>query len=305
MKGAITNYENTFYLDGAALSGIVSVDGSYNLDYQPINVIGKGFVKQINASVPKANLSIDRYLINNDPVFGLTGNGPNNVAQSVSGGLYYKNKYFAFKSGYLNSFGISCNVGEVPQIKSSFDIYGDLGSGINPSGDINGGGVFVPQVKNITLSCKNSTTNRVKSFNIDFDCPNMPIYALSNINAEIPVEVHNIFPITVNSSFVLDVDNYETKNIFDDLKSDGTTSFNIRVSGTILKDTPLTISSGNFEELTISSGTLEPLYAFLKSQDSTPIFNFTGVNAIILSEELSSSAEDLMSVKLSYRTYLN
>ena len=94
MKNAITNYENTFYLNGVALSGISSVDGSYSIDYKPINILGKGYIKQIIASVPTANLSINRYLINNDPVFNLTGDGNFNLAQSISGGLYYQNKCY-------------------------------------------------------------------------------------------------------------------------------------------------------------------------------------------------------------------
>ena len=69
MKNSITNYENTFYLNGVALSGINSVDGSYSIDYKPINIIGKGYTKQVIASVPQANISIKRYLVNNDPIF--------------------------------------------------------------------------------------------------------------------------------------------------------------------------------------------------------------------------------------------
>jgi len=177
MKGAITNYENTFYLGGTALSGVLSVDGSYNIDYKPINVIGQGFTKQVVASIPTAQLSLSRYLVNNDPVLDLTGQQRNFSAVPIDGGLYYKNKYFAFENGYLNSIGISCSVGEIPQIQSSFDVYGNIGPNFNPSGNNYAGSVFVPQVKNITIACRNSSTNRVKDFNIDFNNKNLAIYA--------------------------------------------------------------------------------------------------------------------------------
>ena len=49
--------------------------------------------------------------------------------------MFYKNKYFAFDNGYIDSIGISCSVGEIPQIQSSFQIYGDIGPNFNPSGD--------------------------------------------------------------------------------------------------------------------------------------------------------------------------
>ena len=68
MKNAITNYENTFYFDGSALSGVISVDGSYNVDYSPLNSLGKGFLKQVMSAPPSANMSVTRYLTNADPI---------------------------------------------------------------------------------------------------------------------------------------------------------------------------------------------------------------------------------------------
>jgi hypothetical protein len=301
MYNAITNYENTFYLNGMALSGITSVDGSYNIDYKPVNVMGKGFVKQVINSIPTAQLSINRYLVNNDPVFSLTGDGDNYTAQYCNGGLYYKGKYFSFDQGYLNSFSISCSVGEVPQIDSQFNIYGNIGPVSDPTGNINAGSVFVPQVKNINLTCRNSTTNRIKDFSIDFNCPKTPIYGLASSNAQFPLEVHNVFPIEVTTSFTLEIDNYETKELFDDLSSSPITNFNISVSGTILENIPLQTYDG----LTLTTYDDIELDAFTKVQKTTPIFNFSNSNAIILSEQINSSADDLMSVTLSYKTYLN
>ena len=185
MKNATLNYENTFFLEGTALSGVLSVDGSYNIDYKPINVIGQGFVKQVISSIPTAELSLSRYLVSNDPILILTGQQLNYSAVPVSAGLYYKNKYFAFQDGYLKSIGISCSVGEIPQIESSFDVFGNIGPNFNPSGNNYAGSVFVPQVKNISITCRNSTSNRVKDFNINFNNKNLPIYALKSSNSEI------------------------------------------------------------------------------------------------------------------------
>lgn len=300
MYNAITNYENTFYLNGMALSGISNVDGSYNIDYKPINVMGKGFVKQILNQIPTAELSIQRYLVNSDPVLNLTGDGTNYTAKTCAGGLNYKGKYFSFDQGYLNSYSINCSVGEVPQINSKFNIYGNIGPVSDPSGNINAGSVFVPQVKTIILSCRNSTTNRVKDFSIDFNCPKTPIYGLASSNAQFPIEVHNVFPIEVTTVFTLEIDDYETKELFDDLSSSPNTSFNIKVSGLALVNFPLE----TYNSLTLTTYNNTELTAFTKLQ-ATEIFNFSNTNAIILSEEINSSADDVMSVKLSYKTYLN
>lgn len=304
MKNAILNYENTFFLRGTALSGVISVDGSYNIDYKPINVIGQGFTKQVVASVPVAELSLSRYLVNNDPVLILTGEKNNFSAVPVDGGLFYKNKYFAFQNGYLKSVGIKCSVGDIPQIESSFDIFGNIGPNFDPSGNGFAGSVFVPQVKNITITCRNSTTNRVKDFSINFTKNNLPIYALLASNSQIPVEVNTVGPIEVDTSFTLDVDDYQTKQLFDDLNSNGITSFTINVNGTILNDLPLTDHNGVALQA-INSSVLTDLFSFLKIEDSVPLFNFTNSNAIIQSEQVSSSADDVLGVKLSYKTYLN
>jgi hypothetical protein len=304
MKNATLNYENTFFLGGTALSGVLSVDGSYNIDYKPINVIGQGFVKQVISSIPTAELSLSRYLVSDDPVLNLTGQQSNFSAVPISAGLYYKNKYFAFQNGYLKSIGISCSVGEIPQIESSFDVFGNIGPNFNPSGNNYAGSVFVPQVKNISITCRNSTSNRVKDFNINFNNKNLPIYVLRSSSSEIPVEVSIIGPIEVETSFTLDIDDYETKQLFSDLSSNGVTSFTINVNGTILNDLPLTDNDGVTLQA-INSSVLTDLFSFLKIEDSVPLFNFTNSNAIIQSEQVSSSSDDVVGVKLSYKTYLN
>lgn len=302
MKGAITNYENTLFMDSVALSGVISFDGSYNIETKPINVIGKGFCKQVVAQVPSASVSITRYLVNNDPVFSLTGDRENYTASFTNGGLVYQGKNFGFTNGYLSSFGISCGVGEIPQIQSSFQIFGNLGPSINPSGNGISSAVFVPQVKNISITCNNSSTNRVKDFNIDFTCKKEAIYGLSASNAQYPIEVQNIFPIEVGGSFTLEVDDYQTKNIFDILSSESLNSFIIDVRGTVLIDQFLVTADGL--EL-VTSDTNQPFDVYRKLEDSVPIFNFSTNDAIIISEQINSTSDDLLSVKLSYKAYLN
>ena len=296
MKNAITNYENTFYFDKTALSGVISVDGSYNLSYSPLNSIGKGFFQQSISSAPTANLSVSRYLTSDDPVLNSTG--LYSVARPTSAGLYYKNKYFAFEEGYLSSMNISCSVGEIPTIEAAFDIYGDIGPNFNPSGDKYAGSVFIPQVKNIILSTRNSTTNRVVGFGVDYSMPKIPIYGFGRNNQVI--EVHNVFPIEVTSNFILEVDDYESKAAFDDLSSNGETSFSIDIKASILNDIPLTDAEGNQIQDAQGGG-----YDSQEKGDDPSIFSFGATNAVIVSEQVSSTSDDVMSVNLSYKTYLN
>lgn len=301
MKGALLNYENTFYLDGAALSGIISFDGSYNLTTQPINVIGKGYLKQVLAEVPSANISLSRFLVNSDPILQLTGDGYNYLAASCSGGIVYNGKSFGFGTGYLNSFGINCSVGNIPQIQSTFDVYGNIGSGINTSGNAVAGSVFVPQVKNILVTCNQSTTNRVKEFTIDYKCPKIPIYALSETSAEVPIEVHNQFPIEVISSFTIDVDDYETRRSFDILSNSNLNSLSVSIRGAVLNDIVL----AGHDEIDILTWDDQQILLYSQEVDSTPVFYFSTDEAIIISEQVSATADDVLGVKLTYKSYLN
>lgn len=300
MKNAVTNYENTFYFNKQALSGVLSVDGSYNLEYTPINVIGKGFLKQIMSSVPTANLSLSRYLTANDPILDATGERLR-LAPSFNAGLYYDDKYFAFEKGYLSSYGLSCAVGEIPTIESQFQIFGDIGPDFNPSGQQYGGSVFVPQVKNILLTTRNSTTNRITNFSIDYSIPKVPIYGVSSANSELPIEVHNAYPIEVTSSFTIEIDDYETKSVFADLTSSSDSEFTIDIKASILQDISLTDSEGN---ALVDADTDDEFNSYDRGDDPS-VFKFTASNAVIVSEQVTSSSDDVMSVNLSYKTYLD
>tara|TARA_A100001515_G_scaffold143389_1_gene144377 strand:- start:507 stop:1406 length:900 start_codon:yes stop_codon:yes gene_type:complete len=299
MKNSITNYENTFYFNGAALSGVLSVDGSYSLNYEPLNVVGKGFLKQMINSVPTASMSLSRYLTSEDPVLNSTGSF--SVANKVNAGLYYKNKYFAFEDGYLSSLGLSCSVGEIPTIETSFDVYGDIGPNFNPSGQKYGGSVFVPQTKNILLTTRNSQTNRIVSFNVDYNMPKNPIYGFGRRTGnEVPIEVHNVFPYEVTCGFTMEIDDYKSKSVFDDLKSKGESSFSIDIKASILNDITLDTAEGDqvvtFDNQGINSQ---------NKGDDPSVFSFSASDAVIVSEQVSSSSDGVMSVNLTYKTYLN
>jgi hypothetical protein len=165
MKGATLNYENYFFLNDSTISGITSVNGNYNINYAPIKTIGVGYNKQVIAEVPVASFSISKYLLYNDPFLKFTGENPDRTAKSFRGSLNYSNKKFGFLSGYLNSFNLSCSVGEVPTTTSDIVVYGDVGPDYNASGNRKPASISVPQVKDIVLSCSGSSTNRITNFN--------------------------------------------------------------------------------------------------------------------------------------------
>tara|TARA_R110000868_G_scaffold2052_1_gene16017 strand:- start:1335 stop:2282 length:948 start_codon:yes stop_codon:yes gene_type:complete len=314
MKGATLNYENYFFLNNSTISGIISVDGGYSINYAPIKTIGVGYNKQVIAEVPVANFSINKYLLYNEPFLNFTGENKNRNAIGFKGSLNYNNKKFGFLSGYLNSFGLSCAVGQTPTTKSDIIVYGDVGPNYNASGDLKAPYISVPQIKDIILTCSGSSTNRITDFNYNINCTKKPIYILnqSGYNSYsgptgptepgpnyVPYEVLLNLPIEIDASFTLEVDDYTSRSLYDILNNDNDTSFSININGTVFADEVLMVNGQN---LIVNGGSDLLLY---KKLVGINMFNQSFNNVKLTSQEFNSSAEDVLSVKLSYKGYLN
>ena len=298
MKNAIINYENIFYLDGQAISGILSVDGSYTINYAPINTVGIGYNKQVIADVPTAEFNINKYLLYNEPFLNYTGQRTDLKAQSFPGSINYNNKSIGFESGYLNSFGLSCSVGEIPQTSANIQVFGDIGSGYSAYGARQTKYMTVPQVKDITISCSGSSSNRITSFDYSINCPKKPIYILQNSNNYIPYEVLSEFPIEIGVSFNLEVDDYAARKVYEQLNNDTDSSFSLLIKGVVFVDAPLSVGVLN---LNVDSTNL----LVARKSVGVTLFSQSFNNFKLISQEFNSNADDVLSVKLNYKGYLN
>ena len=314
MKNATLNYENTFYLNGAAISGILSVNGSYNLNYAPINTIGVGYNKQIMAEVPTAQFKVNKYLLYNEPFLPFTGENTSRQAKTFAASINYFGKSFGFLTGCLNGFSLDCSVGEIPQTSIDIQVFGDIGSNTSASGNFLAPYISVPQVKDITLSCSGSSTNRITQFNYSITCPKKPIYLLqpSGLSsggsgpsgptanyAYVPNEILLELPIEIDASFNLEVDDYQARKLYTQLNNDDDASFSISINGTVFADEVLTVGGQN---LTVNGGSDLILYQKLIGIN---MFNQSFTNVKLISQEVNSSADDVLSVKLNYKGYLN
>jgi hypothetical protein len=319
MKNATLNYENHFFLNGSTISGITSVNGSYNINYAPIKTVGVGYNKQIIAEVPVANFSISKYLLYDEPFLNFTGENYDRTAKFFNGSLNYNNKRFGFQSGYLNSFSLSCSVGDVPTTDVDIIVYGDVGPNYNSSGSLRSPYITVPQVKDIIITCSGSSSNRVVNFDYNINCPKEPIYLLyqsgyangspsgpsgptgpiSPTRNYIPSEVLLRLPIEIDASFTLEVDDYSSRSLYEILNNDNETSFSISIFGTVFEDVPLFV---NNQELFINSSNSLLIY---KKAIGVKMFTQTISNAKLVSQEYNSTADDVLSVKLNYKGYLN
>lgn len=299
MKNAILNYQNVFYLDGQAISGVISVDGSYSIKYGPINTIGYGYNKQVVAEVPSAEFNINKYLLYNEPLLNYTGQKNNLEAPSFAGSINYNNKSVGFESGYLNSFGLSCSVGEIPQTSANIQVFGDMGSGYSAYGTRQTRYMTVPQVKDITITCSGSSSNRITSFDYSINCPKKPVYILQNTNNYIPFEVLSELPIEINVSFNLEVDDYAAKKLYEQLNNDTDSSFSLLIKGMVFEDQKLSVALN--QDLDVGLGDL----IVARQLVGVTIFSQSFNNFKLVTQEFSSNADDILSVKLNYKGYLN
>lgn len=299
MKNTILNYENVFYLDGQAISGVISVDGSYSINYAPINTIGIGYNKQVIADVPTAEFNVNKYLVYNEPFLNFTGQKNNLIAPSFAGSINYNNRSIGFQSGYLNSFGLSCSVGDIPKTSMGIQVFGDIGSGYSALGTRQAKYVTVPQVKDITITCSGSSSNRITNFDYSINSPKKPIYTLQTSNNYIPYEVLCDFPIEINVNFNLEIDDFQSRKLYEQLNNDIDSSFSLLIKGVVFKDEPLLLNIG--QDLNAGLGSL----LVARKSVGVTLFNQSFNNFKLVSQEFNSNADEVLSVKLNYKGYLN
>ena len=88
---------------------------SYSVSRKPVNVLGGGHIQPILAEPLQGEVSFTRNYIYNDPLLDLTGD------YGVGSLIYASDlddnngQVIGFTSGYLSSYSINAQVGNVPQ----------------------------------------------------------------------------------------------------------------------------------------------------------------------------------------------
>tara|TARA_R100000700_G_C3158821_1_gene135334 strand:+ start:650 stop:1441 length:792 start_codon:yes stop_codon:yes gene_type:complete len=197
MFGSKSNYDSHFFVDGEQISGVTSVDISYNNSATITNPLGyhKGLVSV--GGPTQQTVSVSRYLMCNTPLDSLATQG-----QNFSGSLNYEGASYGFQSGYMVSSSVNCAVGSMPRSNYSLVVYDELRSGANASGT-NTSDIHIPSQGSISITADNVTSNRVLGFDYSQQFKYKPYYT---IGSETPVDVKYISPTIYNASVQLEVD---------------------------------------------------------------------------------------------------
>ena len=207
-KLSTANYDAEVFLSGYKVFGVTDVNFGYSLPVDHLNVIGYNKFRTFTSGPPQSSLSIQKYLSPNDFITGMTG------TFGVSGGLFYnsQNRNFGFHSGYLNSYSVSCAVGNFPSLNADFSVFGNVGTGLISATANQTGALKVVRPKDILIECDESGTNRIESFTYNVECNRQAFYGPSGNRL---IDVVTTRPYKVTAQFSIGVDDYQSKRAFD------------------------------------------------------------------------------------------
>lgn len=217
-----SNYDTDVYINGYKIYGVTDVNFGYSLPIEHLNVIGYNTFKTFTSGPSQSSLSLQKYLSPNDFILGLTG------STSISGGFFYNSagRNFGFNSAYLNSYSVSCAVGNFPSLSADFSIFGNVGTGLISTTANQTGALEVVRPADILIQCDGSGTNRVESFTYSVECNAQPLY---HPTGSAPMDVVIIRPFRVTAQFSLGVDDYQSKRFFDYVVESNKRNVNIKI----------------------------------------------------------------------------
>ena len=246
MLGRIRREAEKITINGSGIQGVQSINAQYESVARPLDNLGITEIQYAPQGGQTASLQLNTLLINPleaaysgsfslDVMQNFTGDIP------FSGIIDYGTEKIYFSQGYLETYSVSCGIGEIPQTSTTSIIYGDFGTGVLFSEYAQGVPLIpslnIPSYSSMEVNLDEFSSNRMTSFSVDIATPRVPIYTL---NADKPAKVIAGTPIEVNVNFSLDVDDYKIKNM------------RLVPDETIFKNTTITLKKNNSDTTLLS-----------------------------------------------------
>jgi hypothetical protein len=219
MLGRIRREAEKITINGSGIQGVQSINAQYESVARPLDNLGITEIQYAPQGGQTASLQLNTLLINTLEA-GYSGSYSLDVMQNFTGDIPfsgiidYGTEKIYFSQGYMETYSVSCGIGEIPQTSTTSTIYGDFGTGVLFSEYAQGSALVpslnIPSYSSMEVNLDEFSSNRMTSFSIDIATPRVPIYTL---NADKPNKVIAGTPIEVNVNFSLDVDDYKIKNM--------------------------------------------------------------------------------------------
>ena len=216
MLGRIRREAESITINGSGVQGVQSISANYASVAQPLRNLGINSIKYAPEGPQTATLDVSNLLINT-----LSPSAPATSAElmqnftgdiAFSGVVNHGTKNFIFTEGYMETYSVSCAIGEIPSVSTSSVIYGEFGTGAlaNVPTDSYPSVVNIPSYSSMEINLDTFSTNRVSSFDVNIATPRLPLYAVGN---DVPTGVIAGTPVEVNVNFTIEPDDYEIKNM--------------------------------------------------------------------------------------------
>ena len=219
MLGRIRREAEKITINNSGIQGVQSINAQYESVARPLDNLGVTEIQYAPQGGQTASLQLNTLLINTLEA-GYSGSYSLDVMQNFTGDIPfsgiidYGTEKIYFSQGYLETYSVSCGIGEIPQTSTTSTIYGDFGTGVLFSEYDQSSSLIpslnIPSYSSMEVNLDEFTTNRMTSFSVDIATPRVPIYTL---NADKPNKVIAGTPIEVNVNFSLDIDDYKIKNM--------------------------------------------------------------------------------------------
>lgn len=222
MFGQISNHENKFYISGQEIVGVESLDISYSNSASVSKFLGFSVGQTTVSSPPDQKVTVTQNLIYSGGLSNYTG------SNNISGSINYNGNNYGFKSGYLNEYLVNCAVGSIPKVTSNITVYDTMKTGVNnASGSVATPTIYIPNQGSISITCDNSTTNRVVGFDFAMKIDRRPIYSIGSI---LPTEIVTMPVVEYSANVQIDVDDafLSTSSGFLSSRQNKTVSFAVR-----------------------------------------------------------------------------
>ena len=114
---SFSSYEQVLIVQNNLVSGVASADIGYQTQTEPLYVAGMGYMDNFISGPTEGQMNVNRYMLGKDFIKDITDD------ETVSGGIILDNgQSVGFTRGRLLNYSVSCNVGQIPEIRNTFKL---------------------------------------------------------------------------------------------------------------------------------------------------------------------------------------
>lgn len=213
------NHNSSVVVDDYLLNGVSSVSISYEQPIKVLSPMGISNGLSFSSGPPSQNMSISRSLYYKDPIIDFTGQNLPIKADILDN----KNKeFYGFYSGYMTNYSVSCAVGSLPKVNTTFKVFDEILSGDYNSEKYVGQSYKAPPAslkltqESILINSPDFNDNRIVGFSYSINMDHKVYYGLGSSS---PFKVDRTNPVKYTANIQLELGGYVDGGSFDFLNS--------------------------------------------------------------------------------------